>query len=182
VRLTVTGEALRNARFMPLAMIPATVEAKALVEAIAADIETQGIRRNVRRSEAALRAHRRAVGATVADLLVNWQKGLEQSQKAGKAPVGGLSYRSSDKGSFTGHAVSARHFADVMAGLKAVGYLAAVKVGWSEFLMPKGDPEDQWGPRRYAARIAPADKLLNATTEAGIAFDDLRRKRAINGT
>jgi hypothetical protein len=44
---------LRNAYFMPLAMLPASPEARALVAAIADEIQGQGSRHNRRRSQGA---------------------------------------------------------------------------------------------------------------------------------
>jgi hypothetical protein len=112
------------------------------------------------------------VGATLADLLLNWQKGLAESLKAGTGMIGGLSHRSLKKEGFTGQVVSWRAFKDVLTALTAASHIDVIKGHWTEFFTPKGDAQDVWA-KRYAARIAPTDKLLDAVADAGIILADL---------
>jgi hypothetical protein len=165
--------ALRNAYFMPLAMLPASPEAQAFVQAIANEIQGQGSRHNRRRSQRAQEAHRRAVGATLADLLLNWHRGLEESLKAGMGMIGGLSHRSLKKEGFTGQVVSWRAFKDVLTALTAANYVTIIKCNWTEFLTPVGDVEGPWS-RRYASRLAPTDRLLRAAADSGVLLVDLQ--------
>ena len=157
---------LEAARMMNLLMMPASDAAHLFIDTLSDEIAGLGTRAHRRRSKAAQEAHRRAVGAVVGDLLTNWQRGLEESLRASKRHVGGLSYRPSGKGTFTGHAVSSRTFHDVLAALISAGYVEQVAPAWTEFLLVKGG--GSFPPRRRAARIGPTKKLLEAARNAGV--------------
>jgi hypothetical protein len=165
---------LEHARFMPLGTMAATAQAQAFVQEVAADIEGHGTRKSKRRTKTAQETFRRAVAATVADLLVNFQAGVEACRKPSAGPIyGHLSFRPLVKGGFTGQTVSARMFQDVLTALKRQGYVESVKPVWNEFLTARGDPEGAWA-RRRAQRLLPTDKLIAEAERNGIALSAVR--------
>lgn len=162
-----TRDEIRDARWMALDLRPVSQEAISWVASVASEITGRGQRTRQRRQQESQEAHRRAVGAILADLLAGWVRGLRDSpgSRAGLAR-GGLSYRTTTTASFTGQAVPARVFRDVWDGLVGGGWAEIAAEAYNRF-------GENGSVSRSAARRAPTSRLLSSFQDAGMAFDDL---------
>jgi hypothetical protein len=155
--------ALRDAEFVALTSRPATDQSRAVVDEVLRLVIAEEARQKSRqrqRARARADAFRRAVAAFIGDLL----------RAAGtKSPVSGFgwTYRSVSPASFTGGAVSARHFESVRRSLRNLGFTE--EKGKVEYWTPLGVG------KRYATRFRATGKLVELAGRLGVPADQAGR-------
>lgn len=164
------------AAHLTLTLRAATEEAQRLVDAILPQVWSHSGRKNAPRSEDGKQAQRRAVAATVGELLVHHHHGAAEG-------VGGISYRPMNRKHFTNlnpsnpDHVSFRDFEWVFAGLAGADMIEVFGSHQHFHTTPeavKAGRKAEAG-KRFATRLRPTPALLHAAHDAGVTLDDIGR-------